>query len=439
MQKIIDYFKKLNLKIILPILHFFVNFLQIFFCSLYIIFFSNVCLFSMLNIRLVNELPFWQPGDWLEGVVSLDLREPRSVTGVRLALKAKEDTHWSESKGKNDVHEYHSKVQWINTVLTLWGFPFHSTHKKELPAGRYVWPFRIAIPDSEELPASLEVLACGYVRYSLEAFVEVSALFAKDIKFKRFLPFAPLVTLERRRHLFTPEEFNEFRVVSNWYCGENGTINMTARCSTRGFVPGDTIPIDVRLVNNSGAKVTRVRAKLIEIIDLDAYNHHVHHKQCTNKVARTEVRPHIRPHSGPHTVQLQLEVPQSPIAPTFTSTYIRRAYRVKVRAGVSELFTRDIQVDFDVVGGTTHESNNPPLDSVPSLFNPNGAVRRKVILPTNDAEKVAPVCVDGLDYNPMDQSDLEHCVRYPTFYSADFSLPDTLMQYNQQLYDFLII
>ena len=58
----------------------------------------------MLSMHLLNELPFWQPGDWLEGVVTLDLREARSVVGVRLALNAKEHTHWSETKGKNNVH-----------------------------------------------------------------------------------------------------------------------------------------------------------------------------------------------------------------------------------------------------------------------------------------------------------------------------------------------
>ena len=392
----------------------------------------------MLSIHLLNELPYWQPGDWLEGVVTLDLREARSVTGVRLALNGKEHTHWSESKGKNDVHEYHGDVQWVDTVLALWGFPHLSTHKKELPAGRYVWPFRIAIPNAEQLPASLEdICAYGHVRYSLRAYVEVSAMFTKDFECKRMLHVAPQVALDKRRHLFTPMEYNELRQVSNWYCGPNGTIDMVVTCSTRGFVPGDTIPIDVLLVNNSGADVNRVCAKLKVVVDFEANNHHVHHRQHRNRVAFTEIRPHIRAHSGRHSVQLQLAVPHGPVAPTFSSTFIKRAYEVKVRASVSELFTRDMTVVFDVVGGTTHESSDAPLDSVPSLLNPNGATRRRVILPLNGAEKAAPVCVDGLDYNPMDQSDVEHCVRYPTFYSADYSIPETLRHYNEQLFEFL--
>lgn len=130
-------------------------------------------------------------------------------------------------------------------------------------------------------------------------------------------------------------------------------------------------------------------------------------------------------------------VPQGPVCPTFKSTFIQRAYVLKVRASVTGLITRDIRAFFDVGGGTTHESSDAPLDSVPSLFNPNGATRRRVLLPLNGGEKAAPICVDGLDYDPMDQSDEEHCVRYPTFYSADFSLPETLWQYNHQLFEFL--
>ena len=158
--------------------------------------------------------------------------------------------------------------------------------------------------DAEELPASLEDPGFGYVRYTLRAYVEVSGVFTNNIECKRMLHVAPQVALDKRRHLFTPMEFNEPRQVSNWYCGANGTIDVVVTCSTRGFVPGDTLPIDVLLVNNSGADVDRVCAKLKVVVDLDAYNHRVHHKQHKNRVAFTEVKPHIRAHSGRHSVQL---------------------------------------------------------------------------------------------------------------------------------------
>ena len=71
----------------------------------------------MLSIHLLNELPFLQPGDWLEGVVALDLRERRSVKSVRLCLKGIEQTEWMENK-----HKKVNEVKWFDSVLILWGF-----------------------------------------------------------------------------------------------------------------------------------------------------------------------------------------------------------------------------------------------------------------------------------------------------------------------------
>ena len=98
-------------------------------------------------------------------------------------------------------------------------FPHLSSHKAELPAGRYMWPFRIAIPNAEQLPTSLEdIIFFGYVlyrTYSLIAYVEISSIFTKHIECKRMLYVAPQAPLDKRRHLFTQMELNASRKVSN--------------------------------------------------------------------------------------------------------------------------------------------------------------------------------------------------------------------------------
>ena len=143
----------------------------------------------MISIHLLNELPFWQPGDWLEGVVTLDWRKSSSVHGVQLELNGKEHTHWSEPEGKTNAQLFIGEVQWVGSVLALWGFPHLSDHKKELLAGRYVWPFRIAIPDAEQLPASIEDFGFGFVRYQSEfkAYVELSDDISENIECMRML------------------------------------------------------------------------------------------------------------------------------------------------------------------------------------------------------------------------------------------------------------
>ena len=385
----------------------------------------------MFHIHLVNDKPFWHPGDWLEGVVTLAMRETRSVTGVRLKLKGREHTHWSEGSGKNQ-RTYDSKLISIHTILTLWGFPRGSSHKQEFPAGLYVWPFRIALP-AVEMPASLEADG-GNVRYKLIAYVDIP--FAPDIVFKQLFQVIPILPLDSRPDLFTPRALEEHKAMTNCCCFSNGSIDVSASCSVLGFLPGDVLPIGVQVMNNSGADISALRVKIEEHVELYAGGNHRHREA---EVAAVAVQQPIRARSGRTNMQLDLPIPsQRPIAPSFNGKYIRRAYQISVRAVIEESLTRDVRIHFVAVGGSSRDSNIPSPDTVPSIFNPTGVVRQKTLLPANDGLLQAPICVDGLDYNPIDQTDTKSCVRYPTFYAPDFTIPQTLWQFNQLLYQFLV-
>ena len=161
-------------------------------------------------------------------------------------------------------------------------------------------------------------------------------------------------------------------------------------------------------------------------------------RSLTQEVADASVQLPIRAHSGETNVQLDLHIPSGRIAPTFKGKYIQRAYQISVRAKIDESLTRDVRIHFEAVGGGSRNSNYPPPDSVPSIFNPTGAMRQLTLLPVNDAIFAAPVCVDGFNYNPLDQIDTKSCVRYPTFYTPDFTIPRTLLQFNEPLYQFLV-
>ena len=383
----------------------------------------------MFQIHLVNNKPFWHPGDWLEGVVTLAMRESRSVTGVRLKLKGREHTHWTERSGKVR-RTYDSKLISIHTVLTLWGFPRGSSHKRKLPAGIYVWPFRIALP-AVELPASFEAES-GSVRYKLIAYVDIP--FATDIVFKQLLQVIPILPLNSRPDLFTPQALEKHKAMTNCCCVSNGSIDVTATCSVLGFLPGDVIPIEVQVMNNSGADISAVSAKIKKHVELYADGGG---RILEEELAAVAVQQPIRAHSGLTNMQLDLQIPPRPIAPSFNGRYIKRMYEITVRAEIAEWLTRDVRIHFVAVGGSSRDSNLPP-DTVPSIFNPTGAMRQMTLLPANGALFSAPVCVDGFDYNPFDQTDTKSCVRYPTFYTPDFTIPQTLLQFNEPLYQFIV-
>ena len=306
-----------------------------------------------------------------------------------------------------------------------------------MSAGRYVWPFRIAIPNAEQLPPTFAYDCDGFVRYSLAAQVDTS--FAPNVQFKRSLQVQPRAPLDAHPEFFSPLEFEEHRQVNTWYFGINGSIDMFATCNTRGFVAGDTVPISVRLVNNSGANVSAVCAKLEECLEL--YLYRLSKESHFKVVAKSKVKQLTRALSGVNNVQVNLAFPQRRVGSSFSSTYIKRAYRITLVAQVDQILTSDLAVTFEAFCGTSRQSRESmcaPADSVPSLFNPNGAERTKRFLCKGEAaQHPVPIRVDGLDYNLADQSDPANCVRYPTFYSPDFSIPQTLLQFNTELYHFL--
>ena len=115
---------------------------------------------------LVNKIPVWEAGDWLEGLFVLELFDRRAVQHVRLTL---EKATWPESYSKRDATQQlvrHERVlrehkQLVTTGswrsgLTLWGYLLDLLSKNEpdastasarqMQAGLYVWPFRIRLP-----------------------------------------------------------------------------------------------------------------------------------------------------------------------------------------------------------------------------------------------------------------------------------------------------
>ena len=72
-----------------------------------------------------------------------------------------------------------------------------------------------------------------------------------------------------------------------------------------------------------------------------------------------------------------------------------------------------------------------------AILNPEGLLRDNFEPHREDGFAVEKFCVlvdvDAMDYDPLEQIDVNHSVRYFTFYSLDFSLLQTLYQYFQGL------
>lgn len=72
-----------------------------------------------------------------------------------------------------------------------------------------------------------------------------------------------------------------------------------------------------------------------------------------------------------------------------------------------------IQLSFSDVACSTSVETGVPPDIALYIFNPEGIPRQKFYPAIGQATFVAPIRLDGVDYSPADQVDLNNRVRYP--------------------------
>ena len=145
----------------------------------------------------------------------------------------------------------------------------------------------------------------------------------------------------------------------------------------------------------------------------------------------------IEAHAGAFEISLSLSVPMELPNPSFDGLNISRSHFLIVRVLI-EGITSDIELIFPMCQFSTSVEIGAPSNIAPSIFNPEGLPRQKFYPPIGQTTSVAPICLDGLDYNRADQLDSQNCVRYPTFFSPNFTIPQTLQQYNRALYKHLL-
>ena len=212
---------------------------------------------------------------------------------------------------------------------------------------------------------------------------------------------------------------------------ENGSIEAIAVCGRRGIFPGDQLPVSVHLENNSGESIDGINLVLIEQIDFSAADYH---RDDERVLTNFMVKKRIEPHSGTHEETYMFSIPPVP-NPSYKGCIITRSHRLMVQVMIDGACTKDIRLFFPVVIFSTGVVSNVNPDCAPSIFNPDGKMRQKICL--GNGKTVAPICVDGFNYNPADQVNLQNPVSYPTFFSSDFMLPQTLQQFNPALHQVL--
>ena len=387
-------------------------------------------MFQILNL---NEQPFSQAGDWIEGAIILNNKERKMVRGVRMRIYGEEHIEWLDLAGETIIPVTGTEKT-IDTVFTLWGFPRGIEKHRWLDVGLYVWPFRFALPSSL-WHASFEHES-GHVRYIVEACIDVP--WDSDIVFSKLIRVAPRSALSMQPQLLVPQSPGYDRIISNC-CSLNGEINVNVTCAKRCFAAGDTISVTIDIDNDSGERVNRAKMTLKENFKFEKREGILTaHKNIKREIVSSQFNFRVEPHERNKMIQLDLKVPDWMPLTSFKSQFIERHFALHVKVAIEDEMKFDGPLKFPLVGCSSLTDSGVPPDMAPSILNPEGIPRHRFEPQRGEGLVVAAFCVDGMDYDPRDQIDVNHEVRYPTFYSLDFSLPQTLYQYNQALFHHLL-
>ncbi|CAJ0580629.1 unnamed protein product, partial [Mesorhabditis spiculigera] len=317
------------------------------------------------------------PGQVVEGVVILQLSEETSARDISIKVTGHAKNHWTvshthtttNSDGTTSSHttteSYNASIGIFNGQSKAWG----NGTKQKIPAGEHRYPFAFQLP-VRCLP-SYE--GCyGHIRYEIRAEVD------RPWKFnhKTSMPFTVVTIsdLNLTPSLRTPLS-NSQCIKTGLPLFRKGHVSVKVSIPKSGFVPGESIPITLRVENSSSKDMEAVDVVMNEHSDFIALrcggdfpiesafvhthggNQRRHHKR---QVARMRIPLKIPKHStAEQTVNLRIPA----VATSFQCAIIQVYYNLKVTVSSAATFNSSVISKFPIVIG------NVPMQTI-SYANP---------------------------------------------------------------------
>ena len=221
------------------------------------------------SIVLNNPASVYAPGDVVSGRVLVICNSSYSAQALKIRIGGNEHVYWSDSHyvttgtGEDKHSEYVITTYSGDEVLMecevyLAG---NGNDTFTFPAGRYEYPFRFQLPP--QLPATFSS-SYGSISYELQAVIKRSWYKAND---KASLPITigGVYDLNLNAGAAQPGEAMGTKTVC-CLCCTSGPIVGIIRTSLTGFVPGEVIPMEVEIQNNSSRDITQLRVSLVQVI-----------------------------------------------------------------------------------------------------------------------------------------------------------------------------
>ncbi|OXU18221.1 hypothetical protein TSAR_006832 [Trichomalopsis sarcophagae] len=313
-----------------------------------------------IEVVLDNADGVFMGGQSIAGTVVLQLAKPIEVLGLRIRCKGEARVHFTD-RSVGIRRKFAAEESYVHLQSYLFG---DGETKSQLDSGAY--PFSLELP--EKIPCSFEGLY-GRIRYSLRA----SLVVAEDVLLSSsILPFTLASLFDLNRDSLAPLPISENQ--SKSFIGQKEPLRMELALPVRGFVPGQSVPMEVTLKNESNVRVAKIRIVLKKVVTYHASDKSRRHKEI---VVEIEL-PVSRACKSEEHFREEFDVPSIPPSGMAHCSIIDVRYALKVEACVDlgewyyRMLQKNLKIRTSIIVGT-----------VP-LKNYEDVVERKAASPTDN-------------------------------------------------------
>ncbi|XP_011500250.1 PREDICTED: arrestin domain-containing protein 2-like [Ceratosolen solmsi marchali] len=224
-----------------------------------------------IDISLDNEDRVFMGGQILTGKVILELAAPIEALGIRLRCRSDARVYFTD-RSIGIRRKFSAEESYFLLEPYLVG---DGKSKSQLTNG--IYPFSMELP--EKTPCSFEGLY-GRIRYSIRAIL----LMSKDIVFStNALPFTLASFCDLNQDSLAPLPISENQ--SKIFIGQKEPLTISLSLPVRGFVPGQTVPMEITLKNESHIRIAKIRIVLKKVVTYNAKEKSRRHKEIIVEIA----------------------------------------------------------------------------------------------------------------------------------------------------------
>ncbi|XP_054746992.1 arrestin domain-containing protein 17-like [Anastrepha obliqua] len=269
-----------------------------------------------------NEFGTYFSGQLVDGSVVLKADKPKDVKAVILNISGFAITKWRE-KRFNKKRTYFGREDYMESKTFLMGS--ETSQKYTIQSGIHTYNFACKLP--ENCPTSFEGLH-GCIRYIVKVTLVIPWKFNQTYS-RGFTVMKMLDLNYESPQLKVPSTSENYR---SYCCGPCKTepLKVQVQLPQTGYVPGQRIPVNALVINNTNIPVAEVHYALVMVVRYSGQA--VQQNSCLERITMATAKGGSVLRNCTRSLTQELLVPATPPTCLRSCGIIRITYQVEVEA-----------------------------------------------------------------------------------------------------------